>query len=197
MKQKAKETKPSTVKTKASWEKASRAQFFLPTALILIFVLIFSVIFFNALWSGTQEKTASGSCERTGIDNLIVSTNKISYAPGEKISLQIENRGDAVAYFEPCKDIDVFEKQENGTWVLQQEQKILFNYEQGQFEKKDGDVECEIELPKGAAGVYRLVMPVFYGCTKPSQYACEGSQIFRSNSFEVASGAAPAESAGE
>lgn len=168
--------------------KASETRFFFPTALIIVFVLVFSVIFFNALFNGSEEKVLipSANCDAIGAESLELETDKEAYAPGETIKLHVENRGTSVIYFESCADIDVFEKNESGEWILKQGDETRFSQEQNDFSRQSGDTDCEIGLPEDGAGSYRVVLPIFYGCTKSSQYACDGSRVFRSNAFEVA-----------
>jgi len=188
MKQKSKEQGAENQFMGADSLKSAGTYSVFPTALIAVFVLIFSVIFFSALFGEGQVKTGSPAPEGTGADaiSIGITTDKAEYETGEKVTLQIKNQGDSAIYLEPCRDIDVFERMENGEWVLEQEEKVVLSYEQTDFEKKSGNTECQINLPETGVGTYRIVVPAFYGCAKPSHYACEGSKVFRSNEFTVA-----------
>lgn len=188
MKQKSNEQKSENqIMGAGSLNSAGKYSVF-PTALIAVFVLIFAVIFFSALFGEGQVKTGSVSPKNVGADaiDIAIATDKAEYEIGESVKLEIKNLGDNAIYLEPCRDIDVFERKENGEWVLKQDEKVVLTYEQTDFEKKSGNTECQISLPESGAGTYRVVVPAFYGCAKPSHYACEGSKVFRSNEFTVA-----------
>lgn len=193
------EPKTSEIKTdpKAGKEKAAacccasgETRTFFFSALLIVLVAIFSIVYFqNPSEDGTGGQ--EGVCNALSRTNKIsIATDKASYLAGEKISLHLENLGTASVYSEPCKNISVFEKDEAGVWSLKQEEDIVISYKEGDFDKKEGNTDCQIEAPAAGSGTYRVVVPIYYGCTEPSRYACQGSEIFRSNEFAFT--AAPA-----
>jgi hypothetical protein len=158
--------------------------FFFPIALIFVFILIFSVIFFKALSSPSAAPVKTPAYEDKS-QVISITTDKAAYMPGDKITLEIGNGGKTAIYLEPCKDIGVFEKKDSGEWVLKQEESVVAGLGQSDFEKKSGNTQCQIDLPQYGPGTYRVVLPVYSSCTKPSRYACSESRIYHSGEFEV------------
>lgn len=188
-------TKDQSESQKLPMNSLNAAGFYLPAVLVVALVLIFSAVFFKYLFS---EKTETAPAVQVSdnenkvdsktpfdADAVKITTNKQNYVNAEQISLHIENFGTNTAYFQPCKDIKVFEKKEGDTWKLMELGDGIANYQDADFEKKEGDVECNIESPVWGDGIYRAVVPIYFNCAKPSPYACEWSKVFRSNEFKI------------
>ncbi len=183
MEQKKNETKTGKDNSSTCGCRCGDTRAFFFSALLIILVAIFSVVYFDAL--GVEEGKPAACGTPSSTNKITISTDKPNYVEGERISLHIENLGSASVYSEPCKNIRVFEKDEAGQWNLQQADDIVMSYQEGDFEKKEGNADCQIDAPTGGAGTYRVVVPIYYGCEKPSRYGCDGSEIFRSNEFEL------------
>lgn len=191
-------TKDQSEDKKMPVDSFKAAGFYLPAVLVVTLVLIFSAVFFKYLFSEKTETETVPVAQVSGDDKnktnnntpfnadaIQITTDKNEYAPGEQISLHIENLSNSTIYAEPCKDIKVFEGKEGDSWALKQEDNIVTAYQYADFEKKEGDAECNIELPKWGPGTYRVVVPIYFNCAKPSLYACEWSKVFRSNEFKI------------
>lgn len=167
---------------------ASEWRLFVPVIAAIVFIPVLSIIIMNMFFAGSQGSTVlSEKCSLNSEDNIRVSTDKKQYRAGEEISLSLDNGSQYSVYFEPCKFFGVFEKKDGDNWVLEEDQQADSNYYKDNFEKKEGNALCNVPLPKSGEGTYRLVAPVFYGCTEPSRYACKKSELLYSNTFEISS----------
>jgi len=128
------------------------------------------------------DNSSNGSCEEGTVN---ITTDKEKYGKNDIIALNIENSTSKYIYFEPCDDLNVFEKLVDGEWVLVESEEKVKNDYKVSFEKKDFSIECAISVPENGAGFYRSVVSVYYECKQPSRYGCKGSEIFYSNEFEV------------
>ncbi|MDD3191032.1 MAG: hypothetical protein PHI66_05095 [Candidatus Pacebacteria bacterium] len=171
--------------------------FFFSIVLAIMLIPLLTVFMLNLDKSGERQVATRNAVDMVGNASVesckegvvSITTNKGKYGQDDTIALNIENGTSKYIYFEPCDDLNVFEKFVDGQWVLVTgEEKIEKDY-QVSFEKKDVSIECVIGVPESGAGFYRSVVSVYYGCKQPSRYGCEGSEIFYSNGFEVIEGA--------
>lgn len=119
-------------------------------------------------------------------DEIRFSLDKRSYGVGEKISLGIINSGSRAVYLEPCGEMSIFEKKEGKDWKLvggEAVEEDLGKYEG--FNKKNSNTSCQIGTSGLEAGVYRLVVPIFYECSQANRYACKSSEVLYTDSFEI------------
>jgi hypothetical protein len=165
--------------------KLSENRFLFPVIVAIIFIPILFIIVFDPVLSRKNDSSVGNY--GLGLKNDVkISTSKNKYSANEGIILHVDNKGRSSVYFEPCETLNAFEKKVGTNWVLQDRQETNPDYSSvSAFEKKDGNAECKIGFPPSGPGTYRVVVPIFYGCTQPSRYACQSSQNFYSNEFEV------------
>jgi len=170
--------------------KMSENKFFFPMVVAIVFIPILFIMIFDLVFLG-ENNSPIGSYISVLKGGVKISTIKNKYSANEEISLHVDNKGRYSIFFEPCETLNVFEKKIDGNWVLQGGKEAIPEYSgSGVFEKKNGNAECKIGFPQSGPGIYRVVVPIFYGCTQPSRYACQSSQNFYSNEFEVVDGGA-------
>ena len=58
-------------------------------------------------------------------------------------------------------------------------------YDNRAFRKEENITDCDINLPKSGAGIYRAVVEIYYDCQIPGREMCADSKVFYSNEFEV------------
>ena len=154
---------------------------FLGVILMTIIVVLFS---FSALLFLLENENIPYNV-KSDTQKIKIATDKKNYSIGENIELSVKNRSTNSIYFEPCEYLDKFEKMVDEKWEKSSEDRDEKVYDESGFKKEDNITNCEIELPKEGAGLYRAVVQIYYECESPGRNMCANSKAFYSNEFEV------------
>ena len=116
-----------------------------------------------------------------------ITTEKNIYKIGDKMVLSIKNNSGDSIYFEPCEYLNNFEKKVNSVWVSEENTIKNKVYDSSNFRKGESITSCNIDLPRSGAGIYRIIIKVYYNCQTPGEDTCSRSKVFYSNEFKVIS----------
>lgn len=172
-------------KTKSEKFASSEPKLFFSVILAIVLIPMLAIMISMIVQESGNDKTTSGDCAQEFTDSVKVSTDKVKYNANDKIFISVINHSNYSIYFEPCNSLGAFEKKTGNDWMLEDNEGDQEEYSNIAFERQDGAAKCEIGFPKSGPGIYRLVIPIFYECKQPSRYACQRSEIFYSNEFEV------------
>ena len=187
----------TTTKTKATKQKKKQQKYLgemLYFEVILMIILIPTIVLF--LVPIFQEPLFKEICEQShkiiykadNKNSVEVVTEKNVYRVGDEMVLSVKNNSNNSIYFKPCEYLDNFEKKVNGDWVS--EGNVIENkiYDSRNFKKEESITNCSISLPKSGAGIYRVVVKIYYDCQIPGEEMCSDSKVFYSNEFKVIGG---------
>ena len=185
-------TKRKVIKQKKKQQKYLGEEIYFEVILMIILiptiVLFLVPIFQEPLFKEICEQSHKIIYKADNKNSVEVVTEKNVYRVGDEMVLSVKNNSNNSIYFKPCEYLDNFEKKVNGDWVS--EGNVIENkiYDSRNFKKEESITNCSISLPKSGAGIYRVVVKIYYDCQIPGEEMCSDSKVFYSNEFKVIGG---------
>lgn len=169
--------------------------FYILLTLLLMLVIIVAIIpmgfMYLSRYDATDVQWDIPNKANPAVSAQVEVERKI-YRGGDTLLLRVYNQGRESLFLEPCEKIGKWQQMKEGEWKEEIKEPTVSEDSaanlQGQkdFAVERSNTSCKLSVPSGLeSGIYRLIVPIYFGCINPDPATCARMEDFYTTSFEV------------